>query len=403
MFVALPAGAFTGLLDLSGRLLDLYRLRRDGSYFDQQRFLASLRQQEAAIAESRWVQREEYSARIRADEAARDYRREVERDWRQARINIETKLLLDRHDRRLENSPLTLEPEEMRDHVTAATGDGQRPVLLIAPFYQEHLGRQASDDAPNAFEVALRRSWFEVPWSGDLAPLGGAIRRPLRNTDIDLMLIQQALHDMPVVLVCGEVQGGQRVWLSLVAWNVVTVPNAPSVHLTFPALPLPQAAAAGESDGAARLAFEDQLGQLVAVTAGMLGEWFHLMKDGRPPRLHTMLPTELETERRVVAANAAAAYEVAIQRRLVDRVEARVRQAQVYADAGLADRAAATAQEALDALQGSSNQPARQRMDLLRQLVAALEEVGDEAAAEAARRKLEELARRSLLDSLGME
>lgn len=357
-------------------------MRRDGTFYDQQALLADLTEQ-AAMA---------------SDERAAN--RDAQRDWRQASISIAVNAEIDRQKRQIANAPFEYAPDEMHTIVAEATAQGQRPALLIAPFYQEHLSSQANDDAPHAFRVAVRRAWLDAPWANDLVPLDGLISRPLRNTDLDVILIQQALSDMPVVLVYGETQSNQRIWPSLMAWNIVESPKVPSLRITFPALSLPALTSEDDNSSSARLKSEDDLGRQVVVTAGLLGEWFHLVRYGRRPRLHQLLAFDQVGERQAVAAGLAAACDLAVERGSLDPLAARVEQSYIYAEVGLADRALDIGRSVLDSLDSNDRNT---YMTHLRRLVSIFEIIGDRPALERARPLLESAAHRSVLDRLGWD
>jgi hypothetical protein len=388
-----------GLNDLSGRLLELYKLRRDGSFFDQQRFLHLLQEQEAAAAAARAEELQSRETVARSEEANLNNQYEVARDWRQAQVSIEVKTELDRLERNLANSPFAYTADELHGLVYEATQGGARPVLLVAPFFNEDLNRESNDDGPHAFRVAIRRAWLNSPWASDVSTLDGALTRPLRNTDLDIALVQRALWDLPVLLVYGDVQTGTRVWPSLTAWNIVDTPDFRSIQVNFPPLALPAAVSDDRLRREERLAFEDELGRSTAVTTAMLSDWFHLARDGRPPSIHRTLPGEQALERRAAALGLVAAYEVAIEQGRTPIHEGRIAQADLLRAAGLRDEARTTARSILASLGGpGARLPSLSALQTLR---AVLVDVGSAAEAAAALCLAEETARRSTLQSLG--
>ncbi|MGW8598460.1 hypothetical protein ACWGLB_05955 [Streptomyces sp. NPDC055893] len=380
-------------------MLELYKLRRDGSYFDQQQFLHMLREAEAASAESRAVEREGRAFSERAEEAERNNEYEMARDWRQAQISVHVKAEQDRLDRSFENSPFSYSAEELHDVVSERSGGGARPVLLVAPYFDDELNSEGNDDGPHAFRVAIRRAWLNSPWASDVASFDGVMKRPLRNADLDVLLLQRALSDLPVILVYGDVQRGRRVWPTLVAWNIVDSSDFRSIHINFPHLSLPVESADEEVRRSSRLAFEDELGESTAVTVAVLAEWFHLARYGRRPRLHETLPDGRGLERRAAALGLTAAYEVAVDRGRVSVHEARAEQAALFRAAGLRSEArnAALSVVAPDAAQHAEHLAP----DVLRRLRDVVTDVGTADEAAVADRLLEEAARRSTMRSLG--
>ncbi|MFJ1545974.1 hypothetical protein [Streptomyces sp. NPDC088246] len=373
-------------------------MKRDGTYFDQQQFAHLLRENEAAAAEVRNAEREERAAAIRAEEASRSNRYEVDRDWRQAQISIQVKTAQDKIDRDIENSPFSCTAQELREWVCEATNDGSRPALLIAPFFHDELNREGNDDGPHAFRVAIRRAWVNSQWAADVGSMDGTMKRPLRQTDLDVALLQRALSDLPVILVYGDVQAGRRVWPSLTAWNIVDSSNQ-SIQVNFPPLALPLNSVNEEIQRANRLAFEDELGYSTALTIGLLGEWFHLANYGRSPYIHRTLPENMGLERRAMALGLISAYEVAIQRRRVEGVTGRIEQAVLCRDAQFVDESRNFALNALNICENSNTwvidtSKARLLLDVLT-------EVGDPSQVARASRLLEAIAYRSTMRSLG--
>lgn len=373
-------------------------MKRDGTYFDQQQFAHLLRENEAAAAEVRNAEREERAAAIRAEEASLSNQYEVDRDWRQAQISIQVKAAQDKTDRDIENSPFSCTAQELREWVREATNDGSRPALLVAPFFHDELNREGNDDGPHAFRVAIRRAWVNSQWAADVGSMDGTLKRPLRQTDLDVALLQRALSDLPVILVYGDVQAGKRVWPSLTAWNIVDSSNQ-SIQVNFPPLALPLNSADDEIQRANRLAFEDELGYSTAFTIGLLGEWFHLANYGRSPYIHRTLPENMGLERRAMVLGLISAYEVAIQRRRVEGVTGRIEQAALCRDAHFEDEARNFALNALNICENSNTSV----IDTLqaRLLLDVLTEVGDPSQVARASRLLEAIAYRSTMRSLG--
>lgn len=391
------AGLFTGLSGLSGNLLTLYKLKQDGSFRDQQELLHELRELEAGNAQQRGLQQEAQASRYRVSEAAITNAYEIERDWRQADIGIQVKAIQDRMDRQREESPFTYTSEDFFALVNEATRGGEVPALLVAPFYRDDLSGQENADGPHSFRVAVRRKWLQSSWSNDLVSLDGALSRPLTSTDVDILQIQRALRHLPVVLVYGEVQSSTRVWPSLCAWNIVNAPDLRSVQVNFPPLTIPTPSPQSSPSSASVLAFEDELGGSTAITAGLIAEWFHLVKYGRMPRLHRLIPASLASERRVIAAGLAASFEVALERNRVDPVSARVGQASVYLDVGLNDHANAAATQALSLTERGEGVSTAS----VRRLAEIFETLGLHSEASRSRAALEATARRAILRNFG--
>ncbi|MFD9164036.1 hypothetical protein ACFVZ8_18935 [Streptomyces sp. NPDC059558] len=395
----LAAGLATGLSGLSGNLLTLYKMKQDGNFRAQQELLSQLREEEAVNAHSRAIHLDARNAMVRRSEAVAEKTYEIERDWRQAQIAIQVRAVQERMDREVAESPFRYRQDELYELVHDATAGGASPALLVAPFVRDDLSGQQNDEGPHSFRYAIRQAWIQSQWAGDLVSLDGVINRPLRNTDLDILLIQRALRNLPVILVYGRVQSNRRVWPSLCAWNVVDSPEMRSIQFTFPPLSIPDPGSVGQP---AQLVFEDELGTTTAISAGLIAEWFHLVRYGRAPRLHTLLAPELIGERRVIAVGLAASYEVAIETGRMDGIAGRVGQAEMFQAAGLSDQAEAAAVQGLLFAEDVLRDPAcRPSPASLRSLVSIFESLGRPADRDRARVALESAARRSILHNLG--
>ncbi|MGW2253478.1 hypothetical protein ACWCXH_25265 [Kitasatospora sp. NPDC001660] len=376
-------------------------MKQDGSFSAQQELLHTLRDQESESAHDRALERDERAAGDKLRELGVSAEYEAQRDWRLAQIGLDVKQIQGRIDRELGEAPFAFTADEFYGLVHAATEGGKVPALLIAPFVRDDLSGQENDSAPHSFRVSIRRSWLRESWSNDLVPLDGFLKRPLRNTDLDILIIQRALRDLPVVLVHGEVQSNQRAWYSLHAWNIVDSPELRSVQMNFPPLSLPQADPP-EGRAARLLAFEDELGGSTAIIAGLIAEWFHLVKYGRRPRLHTLIPDSMGPEQRAIAAGLAASYEVALERQRIDTLAARVGQAQIYREAGLLDRASEFAEQALfEAESAIRVRESSVSTEALRELIAVLDSVASNENMLRAQSILEPLARDAVRRSFG--
>jgi hypothetical protein len=138
------------------------------------------------------------------------------------------------------------------------------------------------------------------------------------------------LHALPVIVVHGEIQGQNRVWCSVTAWNIAPPYAGQSIDINLPPLPFPQSNVHGKQE---RIEFEDGLGWAVAVTAGLLAEWFHLIKTGRTPKLHRQLDKDTISLREI-GPGLAAAYDVAISTNIIDVLSGRINQAILLAESG---------------------------------------------------------------------
>ena len=386
------------MTDISGQLLELYKLKRDGTFFDQQAFSSKLREYEASAASERAEKREIMLAKLGEDRAQSDHYRNFESQLTAARINVALQRELHADTRLLENAPYGFDQKELAEIVAQASGQGAKPALLIAPFFNDELSVNEADNGPPAFRIAIRRSWMGCPWSNDVALLDGLLKRPLRNTDLDVLIIRQALKSLPVIVVHGEIQGQNRVWCSITAWNIAPPYTGQSISVNLPPLPLPHWDANRRQE---RIEFEDGLGWAVAVTAGLLAEWFHLMKSGRRPKLHRQIPEDTISLREV-GPGLAAAYDVAISTKVIDALSGRVNQAIVLAESGYQEIAVDVLRSIAKDLDQGGRVADPDSLNMLQKANSIAEASGDSSLAYTIKRSLEEDSKRFLLGFLNL-
>ncbi|MGW0778844.1 hypothetical protein ACWD01_35710 [Streptomyces sp. NPDC002835] len=384
------------------RVHELHRVREHSRLTQLTKLVSSLDIRAAAVSFGFDAARTAVTAFADDTVNRRDHERQLERiaatrsaeeslEWHRALVQVALHNELSTRARDLTNSPFFDTADAVRELVVEATGGGKRPALLIAPFYHEEAGVH---EKPPGFQVALRQSWLTARWHDDLVPLAGLVDRPLHRLDVDVRAVQQVLRDLPVVLVHGQVQEGGRVWPSLAAWNLLPDTGSSSLHLTFPHLPLAQS-----GDAAAVRALGDQLGRMFALTVGNLGDWFHLLRYKRAPRVHNLLTEGEEPERAVLATSAADSYDVLMTAGRLDTDWAQIRQARILAEGGLPDIAGRMARTTLDELARTRIEDATDRMRLLCELLGVFALLGnheDRARVEA----LHEEAARKRLDDL---
>ncbi|GAA2968322.1 hypothetical protein [Actinokineospora diospyrosa] len=285
-------------------------------------------------------------------------------DWDRGAVTTTVHTHLAALERSRVDSPLG---PRAREQVAEHTDGGRRPALLIAPFQPED-----ANPGSTGFAVALRRAWTASPWNDDLALLPRLVHRPLRDFDTDVWAIRGALSGFPVVLVYGRVVG-ERVVPALAAWNLLPRSTIGVLDTAFPAFDLP-----ADTDWAGRLRLGDHLGRMFALTAGNLGDWFHLLTHDRVPHLHRLLPADHVPERRILATSAADAHDVLVTRTRLGEHRTHVRQARLLAEGGLPDIAGATAQTVLAELTSVADLSVTERVVLLRELVGVFGLIGDD-------------------------
>ena len=386
-----------GVTDVSNQLLKLYQIRRDGTFFEQQAFLTRLHEYQAENATLRATKREVLLAKLGEDRAEADHHRDIEFQLANARLQVGLLRELRADAQIAQNAPFGFDPDYLRNIVRETTNAGAKPALLIAPFFNDELSMEQADHGPPEFRIAIRRSWLKTPWASDVALLDGLLTRPLRNTDVDVLMIRQALRDFPVILIHGEIQRQNRAWCSISSWNIVPQRTSEAVNIHLPPLPFPEKT----PDGRERIEFEDGLGWAVAVTAGVLAEWFHVTRTGRTPRLHTSLaPTGFPL--REIGPSLAAAYEVAMADGAIDVISGQANQALLLADSGYEEAALEILLTVDTNLEEGVQISSADARDLLRRLAASAKSLGDTALADRMQQRLEKESQRFLMRFLNL-
>ena len=387
----------SGVTDITDQLLKLYQIRRDGTFFEQQAFLAQSRDYEAENAAMRATKREILLAKLGEDRANADHRRDIEYQPANARLQVGLLRELRADAQIARNAPFGFDPDHLRNIVRDATNEGAKQALLIAPFFNDELSVEQADNGPPEFRTAIRRSWLGTPWTSDVALLDGLLTRPLRNTDVDVLMIRQVLHDFPVILIHGEIQRQNRAWCSISGWNIAPRRTSEAININLPPLPFPDKT----PDGRERIEFEDGLGWAVAVTAGVLAEWFHITRTGRAPRL-LVSSAGARFPLREVGPSVAAAYEVAMADGAIGVISGQANQALLLADSGYAEAALEILMTVDKNLEdGTYILPADAR-DLLRGLADLAKSLGNMALSDRMHQRLEKESQRFLMRFLNL-
>ncbi|MFC7247358.1 hypothetical protein ACFQO7_33210 [Catellatospora aurea] len=366
----LPLGEMVqSLLSLSGHVLDLYKYKKDGTFAEQQQLVAALQQQdrEQIAAHAAEVESMQSDTRIREGGLFRQLDLQVEVG--RTNIDLHRQLVARRLQREDERALFrNNDPETVRQSVVEITMGGSRPALLIAPFHRDDLTTEQNQTAIPSFRMNIRRQWITKPWSEDLGCLDGALARPLSDTDADVLAIRRVLADLPVVLIYGDIQSQQRVWASIVAWNIAEIEDGPSINLNLGPIRMPQG-----QDPTLRIEFEDTLGDMMSMAAAIFAEWFHVLRQGRVPRFHEHFRNGYLNLARAGAVYAVA-YDVAIRRGQLSEVVGRIHQADMFAAAELPDKAVEAARRAVELAESCLDiVPVRE----MRRLCALLVEAGD--------------------------
>ena len=360
----LSATATQSVFALGDRLLDLYKIKRDGSFYQQQEYASRLREREAAVA-----------AELAAVDAASS-------QWRGLDIALASMSQADRLNRFLSTNPLRLSPEDTKQVALEASSGGKRPLLLEAPI---NVDKHASSfKALKTLDLGVGQRWSRHPCADDVHTLTGVIERPLKHQDLDVHLIARAMPEIPAILIYGHVDAENSLWLSIYAWNIVANnPDQEPMRLAFPRIDCPDVSTTSR----ALQEWKEKVVTQVITIIALLGQWFFLVRHGRKPTLNKLSGPGHDNEMRaLLARQLVAAYEV-LAFEGNSSVDLRMDQAELFVDAGMHAQASVFALSMLDQLrkkaQSETDYPVLQR------LAALLETTGDEASASEAAGLLE--------------
>jgi hypothetical protein len=371
----LSAAAFKGALDVGDRIIEICKLKTDGSFYEQQEFKSRLREREAAIA----AQQQDQSA--------------AAADWRGLEVALATLSQTDRLNRILAANPFRLSIEDTKQLVYDASSDGTRPVLLETPI-------SAYKDVIRSFkheilDLDIGNRWSRHPCAEDVSALSGVIDRPLRHQDLDVQIIATSLSEVPVILIYGQLKADSTLWLSVYAWNIVAKSaKRDPLKIALPSLRLPDVPPTSPE----LRVWKDEVCSRIVTIIAMLAQWYYLVNCGRKPTLDKLASLAGGSEvRALLARQLIAAYEIlAFEHSSAD---IRLDQAELYADAGMNAQASVFALSILDHVRAQTTEATD--YGVLERLGNILSMVGDDASAKEAGELLEGRSKAALQRILG--
>lgn len=196
-----------------------------------------------------------------------------------------------------ENSPFLDDADTTYKMLKALHEETCCPIVLVAPFWDDTRPRKVNKEGGFVdFRSAFNFSYSAVPWSAMACKQDGYLERPLFYTDRDVRLIQNTLHDIPVILVHGTIQGThapgqsvQRIHPHVTVWNFL--PTQEQILSTislqfFPfKLPVDPSPMGSQLIGQYSLGLQDAVGQYLARIIGILASSYHLYHFGTRPNL----------------------------------------------------------------------------------------------------------------------
>jgi hypothetical protein len=187
-----------------------------------------------------------------------------------------------------ENSPF-LEPLEQNIQILKETyNNNQKPLVLIAPFWDDTRTHGANDQGgfPD-FRVAINAAWQQAKWFDGVIKCDGYIKRPLRYTDRDIAVITAELADIPVILIHGMVQAGQRVHPAITIWNILPNQANNSFQLELESFDV-------KPKQTGSLEFQDYVAQYLSTIVGILSDAHQLFLTGKRPDLRRYVENDTE-------------------------------------------------------------------------------------------------------------
>lgn len=138
----------------------------------------------------------------------------------QGDVDLQNTIAEDLHRRFEDASPFLLPLRSVWPMLFSEYTEQGLPLLLIAPFWDETQANVANDAGGAQFRVAMADALRDSPWGGNFNVLDGYFKRPLRQTDMDLRIINDALKDIPVAVVFGTLDQ-HEIRAEIALWNIL--------------------------------------------------------------------------------------------------------------------------------------------------------------------------------------
>lgn len=369
--------AFKGALDVGDRLLEIYKIKTDGTFYEREEFGSRLHEREDSIKAER-------KAALAADS-----------DWRGLEIRLATLSQTDRINRLLAANPFCLSAEDTKDIVKQASLEGSYPVLLEAPIGIDKR-RLSETGQQELLDLSIGERWARHPCASDVKPLSGVIGRPLHNQDVDVHIIASTLYDVPVILTYGYAKADGTLWVSVYAWNIIAnEAQRDPLKIALPGVPYPDI-----SENPKNIQeWKHEISRRIETIIALLAQWFFLVRHGRRPTLEKLSALDGGPEiRALLARQLVAAYEI-VASEGHSRTDIRLDQAELFADAGMNAQASVFALSILDQVRGQQSYDTD--FLALERLTRILEAIGDHASTIEAKELLESRSRITVQRILG--
>jgi len=369
------AAAFKGALDVGDRIIEIFKLKTDGSFYQQKEFEYRHRQREAEI-----------TAQLKAQSKAVS-------DWRSLEIELATLSQTDRLNRLLAANPFHLSIEDTKQQVYNASASGTHPILLETPISAQ---RQTTGDSEgDILDLDIGNRWSRHPCAEDVTPLGGVIDRPLRHQELDVHIIAESLSEVPAILTYGQLKADNTLWLSVYAWNIFAKgAKRDPLKIAMPSFRYPDAPFCSSEVRA----WKDEVSSRIITVIALLAQWYYLVNYGRKPTLDKLTSLSGGSEvRALLARQLIAGYEILASE--YSSVDIRLDQAELFADAGMNAQAGVFALSIFDHVRAQALEATDYRV--LGRLSNLLRLIGDDASAKEADELLEGRSKAALQRILG--
>jgi hypothetical protein len=368
--------AFKGALDVGDRLLEIYKIKTDGTFYERKEFESRLHEREDSVKAER-------KAALAADS-----------DWRGLEIQLATLSQTDRINRLIAANPFCLSVEDTRDIAEQTSLEGSYPVLLEAPIGIDK--RLSGDSQQDVLDLSIGQRWGRHPCAADVKPLSGVISRPLYNQDVDVHIIANTLSNVPVILTYGYAKADGTLWVSVYAWNIIAnEPQRDPLKIALPGISYPDISENSE----AIQEWKDEISRRIQTIIALLAQWFFLVHHGRKPTLEKLTALDGGSEiRALLARQLVAAYEIVASQDNT-RTDIRLDQAELFADAGMNAQASVFALSILDQIR--QQLPYGTDFLALERLIRILGAIGDHASTIEAKELLESRSRITVQRILG--
>jgi hypothetical protein len=228
------------------------------------------------------VQEEEHRAKLQADIVKLT-----------ADISFQNQMIQDLNQRFDNVSPFVLPIGSVWLMLLQEYKETNRPLLLIAPFWDETQINSENDAGGQQLRVTVADALRDTVWCDDFTILDGYFKRPLRQTDMDLRIINDVLKELPVCIVYGTLDQ-HEIRAEIALWNILPgeVPGR-RVYIRGKGR-MPRDVVVQDNRE-----FKEDLGTDLANEVGQIGAIYHFFESGRQINVKMFLTGESSRDQEV--------------------------------------------------------------------------------------------------------